>query len=301
MKQRPVFSSVVLGHLFMRKYGLGREQRSHLVRATGGSCRFEDAERILRASDFEDRPDHGGKHGHLRGRKDAVLMAEAGDSGSMSEPSPGASSAEANELDFSTDDAEVMEELEEAYEVQKKEKAKTKRHFRNYRDSRRKIQEIKKNRQPYMPVVALAPGAPASTGAAAPIQPTFKYDRKKSQGADKDRGSKKSGWREEVSMVSGSTITEFAYTVDAGKADDQELEFEVLTATVPEGMAVIDTGCTTSVVGSSTADRYQKYFESLGMPAPEKVELPPVQLKGFNGVRSATREGLRWLVKIGQL
>lgn len=38
----------------MRKFGLNREQRSLVIRSTGGSSRFLDVERILRASDIED-------------------------------------------------------------------------------------------------------------------------------------------------------------------------------------------------------------------------------------------------------
>ena len=234
VKQRPIFPSVVLGHLFMQKYGLSHEQRSQLVRATGGSCRFEDVEKVLRASDFEDRPDHGRRHGGDRGRRDAVMVADAGSSGSMSEMAFDASSAEAHELDCSTDDEEVQEELEEAYEVQKKEKAKAKRHFRSYKESRRNIQEIKKNRQPYMPVVALAPGSQGSASASAPIQPTFKYDRKKGSHTDKEKHPKKGGRKEEVSMVSGTVITEFAYAVDENDLATQEIEYEVLMTTIPE-------------------------------------------------------------------
>jgi hypothetical protein len=33
----------------MRKFGLGRDQRAQVIRATGGSSRFDDIEKILRA------------------------------------------------------------------------------------------------------------------------------------------------------------------------------------------------------------------------------------------------------------
>ena len=55
LTRKPIFPSVILKHLFMRKYGLSREQRSQVIRSTGGSCRFEDVERIIRTSDYEDR------------------------------------------------------------------------------------------------------------------------------------------------------------------------------------------------------------------------------------------------------
>ena len=48
-KPKPIFPQSVLGHLFMRKFGLNREQRSLVIRSTGGSSRFLDVERILRA------------------------------------------------------------------------------------------------------------------------------------------------------------------------------------------------------------------------------------------------------------
>ena len=87
--------------------------------------------------------------------------------------------------------------------------------------------------------------------------------------------------------------------VEAG--DSEQEEFEILQASIPSGMGVIDTGCTTSVVGEQTADRYAEHFQQCGMPRPELVSLPPVQLKGFNGLRSSTRKGLKWTVRIGQL
>ena len=67
LQRRPFFPSVVLGHLFMRKYGLSREQRTQVVRATGGSCHFEDVERVLRASDVEDRHEGKGREQAPRG------------------------------------------------------------------------------------------------------------------------------------------------------------------------------------------------------------------------------------------
>ena len=39
-KQKPIFPQSVLGHLFLRKFGLNREQRSQVIRSTGGSSRF---------------------------------------------------------------------------------------------------------------------------------------------------------------------------------------------------------------------------------------------------------------------
>ena len=46
LKRKPIFPSVVLGHLFMRKYRLNREQRSQVIWSTRGSCRFEDVEKV---------------------------------------------------------------------------------------------------------------------------------------------------------------------------------------------------------------------------------------------------------------
>ena len=52
VKPKRIFSEVVLNHLFLRKYGLSREQRSQVIRSTGGSSRFQDVERVIRASDL---------------------------------------------------------------------------------------------------------------------------------------------------------------------------------------------------------------------------------------------------------
>ena len=58
IKVRPILPQSVLGHLFMRKFGLSRDQRAQVIRSTNGSSRLADVERILRASDLEEmRPD----------------------------------------------------------------------------------------------------------------------------------------------------------------------------------------------------------------------------------------------------
>ena len=54
LKPKPIFPQAILGHLFMRKFGLNREQRAHIIRSTNGSSRLEDVERIVRASDLEE-------------------------------------------------------------------------------------------------------------------------------------------------------------------------------------------------------------------------------------------------------
>ena len=100
-------------------------------------------------------------------------------------------------------------------------------------------------------------------------------------------------------MVQSNLISEFSYMIEDMTVDHDE--YEVLSASVPAGMAVIDTGCTTSVIGSETADRYRTLWLERGIPEPVAVELPPVQLKGFNGVRSVSAKGLRWTVKLGSL
>ena len=70
-------------------------------------------------------------------------------------------------------------------------------------------------------------------------------------------------------------------------------------ASVPVGHAILDTGCTTSVVGQVTADTLSEFMEQCGHPKPVPVALPPVELKGFNGVTEVTTLGLRWTCKAG--
>ena len=155
MKMKPIFPEVILGHLFMRKYGLSREQRSQVIRSTGGSCKFSDIEKVIRASDYEDRHGDGGhKSSAPRATRTSGAIMAAEEESSLSEPSGSEAdeALEAAEMDGSDED----EELEEAFEVHKKAKNEAKKAFRNYKDSRR-VREIRRERQPYMPVVALPP------------------------------------------------------------------------------------------------------------------------------------------------
>ena len=255
---------------------------------------------MIRASDYEERShDQAGRGApHRAGRPGNVMAAE--EDSSLSEPSFSEKAQEAAEDSFD-DEAEVKEELEEAFEIQKKAKQDAKKAFRNYKDSRRRVREIRKDRQPYMPVVAIPPPGPnqAPPMEGLPVQPTFKYDKKNSR---KDSGRPKGrskGRKEDVSMVDVEVVPEFSYMVTEDVEQDEE--FEICAVTVPAGLAVIDTGCTTSVIAVETAQRYREYFKTRGLPEPTAVVLPPVQLKGFNGVRTSTDRGLRWMVKLGKL
>ena len=46
---------------------------------------------------------------------------------------------------------------------------------------------------------------------------------------------------------------------------------------------------------------YTEFFQRSGFSAPQPVELPPVELKGFNGRKEITSKGLQWTVKLGSL
>ena len=199
MKLKAIFPEVVLGHLYMKKYGLTREQRTAVVRASGGSSRFKDVERIMRASDFEDRrPEAHRGQGSKGFRREAVL--EAGeDSQSMSEPSLAPSDEEIHEADLETEDDETAAELQEIFEGQKKAKANVKKFDRDYRTSRKKVKEIKKSRQGYLAAVAIPPDSPGPVQA--PVAaPTFKYDRK--GGKDDGRRNSNRPKKEEVNLLS---------------------------------------------------------------------------------------------------
>ena len=82
-KPSPIFPSTVLGHLFMRKYGLSREQRAQVIRSTGGSSKFHEVERILRASDFDESRSRADERRHVNvshpartPRRDAMMLQQ---------------------------------------------------------------------------------------------------------------------------------------------------------------------------------------------------------------------------------
>ena len=242
-----------------------------------------------------------------------MKLAEA-DAGSetMSEPAFECSSSEAAlEMENLSEDDEAVYELQNAYEAPRKAKDGVRKNYRSYKESRRRVKEIRKSRQPYLPVVAVPPddpGLPSSTAATqGTVKPTFCYDRK-SRG-EKDEKKKGKGRREEVNMVSSSVVTEFAYMVAATAVNDDEAtsmgdateNLDVFLSSVPRGCAVIDTGCTSSVIGEDTADDLKAYLSDRGVQGPESLVLPRVQLRGFNGARTTSRRGLRWLVKMGNL
>ena len=65
-----------------------------------------------------------------------------------------------------------------------------------------------------------------------------------------------------------AVLTEVNYMVEThGGVEIEEI------SSIPEGHAIIDTGCTTSVVGEETAAAYTEFFKQSGFPAPQPVEL----------------------------
>eukprot|EP00435_Cladocopium_sp_Y103_P031844 s4675_g8.t1 len=307
----------------MRKYGLSREQRAQVVRSTNGSSRFVDIERILRASDFEesskpdDRRSAKPPRREIHAVQDQVFAAEASDSSSVglmdTDDSAGSDDALAVDNDRSSDE-DVQHEIEEVYELQRKAKDKFKKSYRNFKDAKKRVRELKRGRQPYYPVVALNQPADANTAsgsqpAQVPLQKSsFKYD-KKPQSKNVSKG-KKEGFRlpkrEDAHVAEATMLTSFNYMIEevatcssSSQADVSMSPEEVLLASVPEGHAILDTGCTTSVVCSETVHRLAPFLGSQDLPPPEECELPPVELKGFKGEKVQTTKGLRWSVKLG--
>ena len=143
-KPKPIFPQSFLGHLFMRNFGLNREQRALVIRSTGGSSRFLDVERILRASDLEDQREQDRRlpKPQLKpGRRDAFAV-DVEDSSSLELPlseSDGDDNGvlvgeEVQEPSESDDD-----ELAETYEIQRKAKKDFKKSFGTYTRNPRRL------------------------------------------------------------------------------------------------------------------------------------------------------------------
>ena len=318
LKPKPILPQSILGHLYMRKFGLNREQRAQIIRATNGSSRLVDVERILRASDLEEfRSEERRRHDERRPakvmRKDTYAVQDsehhvaAVDGGADSSSSLGVldsdSEPQSEEAHVVGDDGDTDQELHEAFEIQKRAKKEFRKNFKTYKETKKKVREIKKNRTPYLPVVALGPDQPSGpSNQQGPVRQSFGYDKKPSggnRGFPKRKPDGRQSRKEEASLVQTSLITEFSYMVSATSCD--VVPEEILLTSIPAGYAVIDTGCTTSIVGSETADQLKNHLRVLGWPQPEECSLPPVELKGFNGGIEETTKGLKWSVRIGTL
>ena len=326
LKPKPIFPQTVLGHLFMKKFGLSREQKAQVIRATGGSARFQDVEKILRASDMEEsrsnpenrRFDTRRPHPPPRRRDTFVAQAAVpeGDSLGLEDIEELAlcsesGSEEALVADGDGDeqavDSELEAELQEVYEVKQKAKKDFKKSFKTYKETRKKVRELKRARQPYFPVVAIQPesgGPPSGTGTSTssqmPAKQSFRYDKsgQNSRGGPKAFPRKKPEVRprrEDANFAEAGYVTEFNYMINEGQP------LEILLASIPLGCVIIDTGCTTSVVGRETAQELTAMMKQYGFPLPVDVELPPVELRGFSGEKTTTTSGLKWTVKLGSL
>ena len=322
VKPKPIFPQSVLGHLFMRKYGLSREQRAQVVRSTNGSSRFIDVERILRASDLEESHKSEDRRPQRPSRREAyavqehVHAVEQSDSSSLAavDTDDSMSNDDVMAVDqMDSSEEEFQNELQEVYELQRKSKEKFRKSFKTYKDTKKRVKELKRSRQPYYPVVALTQPQDQSQPSQssqnqAPLQKSnFKYD-KKSSSKPYVKGKKDGGRpskKEEANMTESVLVSSFAYMAEASPsfatAANTWTSEEVLLASIPEGHANLDTGCTTSVIGSDTAAKFQEFLRRRNLPQPAECDLPPVELKGFQGGKVETTTGLRWHVKLGSL
>ena len=298
---KAILPESVLGHLFMRKYGLSRDARAHLIRSTGGSSRFKDIEKLMRASEFEDPRHEDRRPPKHRREAYAVALGDGEASSSIEEPLSSSEGEALNVEDGETAQLNTSseEELNDVYEIQRRAKKDAKKNIRTYKESKKRVKEIKKNRQPYLPVVALQQqqGETAAGSASSQAPSTArKYEKKtfdKRGAKDRDKG-RKPPQKQDAHLADVSFVTEFSYAV-------QEEESSVLIASIPIGCGLLDTGCTTSVIGRRTAERYKIFFKQKGFPSPEVVTLPPVVLRGFAGQTQKSTEGWKWPVKLGEL
>eukprot|EP00435_Cladocopium_sp_Y103_P073650 s64_g44.t1 len=128
----------------MRKYGLSREQRAQVIRSTGGSSKFHEVERILRASDFDESRSRADERRHVfhsqparNPRRDTMMIQQEAhavddDSSELMEPvTSGSESADALAVDqpddMQDDDDSTDRELQEVYEIKEKAKKDFKR------------------------------------------------------------------------------------------------------------------------------------------------------------------------------
>ena len=310
-KPKPIFPQSVLGHLFMRKFGLNREQRTLVIRATGGSSRFLDVERILRASDLEDQKfdDRKQQRQFKPARRETFAVQQVDNESSSLEAPISDTDEDGDEIMIGEHDEDSHsdddEQLAEVYEIQKKAKKDFKKSFRTYKESKKKVREIKKSRvgpSSYYPVVAVPPDSgSAPSGSQAPKP--FKSDRREPFKKKEQKPSKPGGRREEANFTQTEVVaSHFSYMVNENSDSSPTAdEVDVFLASIPQGFAILDTGCTTSVIGESTAQELTRFFQEIGHPPPKEVQLPAVELKGFNGNIETSTKGLRWTVFLGKL
>ena len=265
----------------------------------------------MRASDIDDnnRFDDKRQRVQLKPNRRDAFVAQEQDDGSSSIGDPMTDTEDEQPEVFAGEKSEesensIEEELAEIYEIQKKAKKEFKKSFRTYKDSKKKVKEIKKSRMgpsSYFPVVAMPPdqsGVNQPSGSQQVTPKPFRPDRRdQPRGRGTGKFMKSGPKKEEAHLAQSGLITEFNYVV----MEDQSFDDEVFLASVPVGHAILDTGCTTSVVGQVTADTLSEFMEQCGHPKPVPVALPPVELKGFNGVTEVTTQGLRWTCKLGSL
>ena len=253
----------------------------------------------MKASDLEDRRSHDKSQQKPQRRETyavqhdshQILVADDDESSDLMDADDVTSNSSDHEiLEAEGPDDDSNDEAQEILELHKKSKEKFRKAFRNYKDTKKKVREIKKSRQQsYYPVAALNQPAGDSQSAAStqvPLKQPFKYDKKSlssAKGSGKRKPESSTKYRKEEANLTETVLqTSFNYMVSAsGENGTEVMSEEILLASIPNGYAIIDTGCTTSVIGQDCADRLMKFLQEHQMPLPERKQTASSGAQGF--------------------
>jgi len=348
VKQPFKFPSVLVGYLFLRAYGLSRQQRADTIRSAGGKTQFEAIERVMRASEqaFEGTT---GSWRHERGYYGDEYYEEDGayygdydysDSWDWEEADAwygddGDGYGEWHEEEEWPEDSWPAEDhdplLASATGDEEEEEA-----LITYMKARRNLMDKRKARG----------FAPAGTSTKQPFEPRMPppYDppppgyrpagkgkgkgkrrKGKAKGKGKSKGSSKGKGPfrtsppapfgrppSKGSIPSTSTSSKgqswfaFAFTAVAAAARSAYgfvtralCEEEAYLSSVP-GFAVIDSGCTSSLVGSECVPDYEQALTEENSELKPEYEMDNTVFAGIGGTRSSGR-AIQWPTKLAGL
>ena len=108
---------------------------------------------------------------------------------------------------------------------------------------------------------------------------------------------KETGRKEDVNFTQAGIASHFSYMVTMYNFSCTKMPQQMKCSgpPLPQGYAIVDTGCTTSVIGQESAKNLIEHFKKHGFPPPDEVTLPQpaVELKGFDGKTETTTMGLK--------
>eukprot|EP00971_Amphidinium_carterae_P218296 4332918-Amphidinium_carterae.1 len=311
-----VFPQAFTGYLFLRGYGLTRQQRADTIRSAGGSTRFEALEASLRASEQSYEGEYS-RHGVVYfgdNNADEYYQDESWDDGYGYDDYNDYSDYYtwyAEDEHYPEEHPQQPEETLDGDPELQEDEAEA---LIGYLQARQKLRDTKRARG-FMPTSSTETKGKAKSKGKGKGK---SFSNGKGKGKPKGKPAAATSSATSSSSPSTSTFNRppamLAATATEPIADAFSF-FASMTTTglvaylaksyiaIPDGHAVLDTGCSKSLIGAEQVPHYlsvwSKAIGDKNIQPPQFVKAKPISFEGLSGQLRSTSTSIIWPAQLG--